>query len=136
MIVIGACGFIGVLSAIVIVAINPAKDFEQARDVQRNADVNMIGTAIRQYYVEEPETAADLISSIIPCQEGSESIELYGTWDNALVSDYLVALPVDPSAENINQETGYAICRTETSLIISAPYTEGDEIIKVIAPIK
>ena len=41
-------GIIGILAAIVIVAINPARQFQQARDTQRTSNVNAILNAIGQ----------------------------------------------------------------------------------------
>ena len=42
-------GIIAVLAAIVIIAINPARQFAQARDAKRTSDVSAISNAIGQY---------------------------------------------------------------------------------------
>ena len=45
-------GIIGILAAIVIVAINPGRQFQQARDAQRWNDVNALLNAVHQYAVD------------------------------------------------------------------------------------
>lgn len=45
-------GIIAVLAAIVIVAINPARQFAQARNTQRTSDVTAISNAIGQYMAD------------------------------------------------------------------------------------
>lgn len=49
-------GLIAILAAITIVAINPAKNFEQTRDAQRSSDVTAILNAITQFTSEEGNT--------------------------------------------------------------------------------
>lgn len=50
-------GIIAVLAAIVIVAINPARQFAQARNTQRESDVNTILNAIGQNMVDNKGSA-------------------------------------------------------------------------------
>ena len=56
-------GIIGILAAIVIVAINPGRQFQQARDAQRWNDVNALLNAVHQYAVDNngstPPTIVD-----------------------------------------------------------------------------
>ncbi len=54
-------GLIAILAAITIVAINPAKNFEQTRDAQRSSDVTAILNAITQYTSEEGNSMETLI---------------------------------------------------------------------------
>ena len=41
-------GIIAILSSIVIIAVNPARQFAQARDTKRQSDVNAILNAVYQ----------------------------------------------------------------------------------------
>jgi len=45
-------GIIAILAAIVIIAVNPGRQFQQARDAQRWSDVNALLNAIHQYAVD------------------------------------------------------------------------------------
>lgn len=48
---------LGILSAAVLVAINPAKRQKQARDAQIKADIGSIATALQAYYTQPGEGA-------------------------------------------------------------------------------
>ena len=45
-------GIIGILAAIVLVAVNPGRQFAQSRNVQRQSDVNAILNAINTYQTD------------------------------------------------------------------------------------
>jgi type IV pilus assembly protein PilA len=49
-------GLIAILAAIVIIAINPARQFAQARDTQRFSDVNAILNAVHQNMIDNKGT--------------------------------------------------------------------------------
>ncbi len=51
---------IGVLAAVVLVAINPAKKLAQARDAQRKSGIQQISTAISTYYTQKTSYSAAL----------------------------------------------------------------------------
>jgi len=57
-------GLIAILAAVTIVAINPAKNFEQTRDAQRSADVTAILNAVTQYTSEQGNTIESLLAAI------------------------------------------------------------------------
>jgi prepilin-type N-terminal cleavage/methylation domain-containing protein len=63
-------GIIAILAAIVIVAINPTKQLADARDAQRNSDVNSILNAIGQYLIDN--------SGNMPCSPGGTCVDT--TW--------------------------------------------------------
>src|SRR5688572_8394818 len=56
-------GIIGILAAIVLVAVNPGRQFAQARDAQRRADLLGITNAVYQFAAEHngnlPDTDTD-----------------------------------------------------------------------------
>ncbi len=95
-------GILAILLAIVLIAINPAKQFGQANDTKRASDVNTILNAINQYMADNkglPPTnmpvAADGFVGIKSGAVGNK-----GDICAALVTKYLAALPQDPSNNN------------------------------------
>lgn len=89
-------GILAVLLAIVLVAINPSKQFKQANDTKRTSDVNAILNAITQYGAD---MKGDLSALGIPVDTAgpinkTTSLDLC----NALVPTYIAALPADPTA--------------------------------------
>ncbi|XOU94298.1 MAG: type II secretion system protein [Candidatus Kerfeldbacteria bacterium] len=116
-------GIIGILAAIVIVAINPARQFAQARNAQRWNDVNATLNAVHQYAVDNNGNIPDGIDSI------NTSFQVLGTaasgcdgtcgvlttvaacvdLTSVLVDDYIVGIPKDPNATDAN--TDYYIQR-------------------------
>ncbi len=53
-------GILAVLLAIVLVAINPARQFAQANDTKRSSDVNAILNAMHQYAADNKGSLAGL----------------------------------------------------------------------------
>jgi len=94
---------IAILAAIVIVAINPARQYAQARDAQRQADVQTIVNAIYQYALDNNgEFPGDLTTDDKElCRTGTPLVECDedSYYNVTVLSDnetYLVALPLDP----------------------------------------
>ena len=85
-------GILAVLLAITLVAINPAKQFAQANDTQRQSDVNAILNAVNQYMADNNGTAPAGITAT-PTEISLAGINLCSD----LVPLYLAALPVDPT---------------------------------------
>ncbi len=90
-------GVLTILLAIALVAINPARQFSQANDVQRRSDVNAILNAIQQFAADNKgtlpagiTTSAQTISSTV----GAGNIDLCAD----LVPTYIADLPIDPTA--------------------------------------
>ncbi|MDO8469965.1 MAG: type II secretion system protein [bacterium] len=133
-------GIIAILSGVVIVALNPARQFAQARNTQRRANVNAILNGIGQRMADNrglfetgcaagviPTTATNMVNTggydIAPC----------------IVPTYISILPFDPSAtnaqytSNTNYNTGYTVQRDASSgrITVSAPTQELGEVISV-----
>ncbi len=92
-------GILAVLLAIVLIAINPARQFAQANNTQRRSDVAAILNAIDQYAAENKGAlppgmpTTPLVSIPISSAAGGTG----ATFCNALVPTYIAALPRDPS---------------------------------------
>ncbi len=88
-------GIIAILAAIVLVAINPARQFRQANNTQRQSNVNAILNAIGQYAVDNK---GDLSGLDINSSADEISNANAGDADicNKLVPKYIPALPTDP----------------------------------------
>lgn len=123
-------GILAVLLLITLVAINPARQFAAANNTQRSSDVNAMLNAIHQY-------AADNRGQL-PTGITTTNQEISSTGANicnALVTEYLAALPVDPLTGNGpiveancggTYVTGYYVVASATNnrVTISAPSAE------------
>ena len=111
-------GIIAVLAAIVIIAINPARQFAQARDAQRSSDLNAIINAVGQKIADNKGTFAVGCPAI---PSGTTDADAKGI-DNAaggagvnfscLAPTYISALPKDPGnggGSPADPATGYSI---------------------------
>jgi prepilin-type N-terminal cleavage/methylation domain-containing protein len=112
-------GIIAILAAIVIIAINPARQFAQARNTQRTANVNAILNAVGQY-------VADNKGNLPTIPNGEITLVLC----NELVSTYLPSLPTDPGSTSkgasivcgidpLTNKVGYEVLQDATSKRIS-----------------
>jgi len=94
---------IGILAAIVLVAINPNRQLAQARNAQRRADINTIYKALEQYLIDNGSYPSSVNSNFKEiCNTGTEQVG--GATDctnkadlRELVPTYLAAMPSDPS---------------------------------------
>lgn len=127
-------GIIAVLAAVVIIAINPARQFAQARNTQRWSNVNTILNAVGQRLADnkgvfETGCAAGAIPTSAAVMRSTA-----GGYDIApcIIPTYISTLPFDPSAtgahytSNVDYDTGYTIERDAVTgrIIVSAPTTE------------
>jgi prepilin-type N-terminal cleavage/methylation domain-containing protein len=89
---------IGIFAALVLVAINPNRQIEAARQLKRNTDISNIVKAIQQYRVynkgEYPEGIE--IGAKAICQTGSEPTECINL-SSSLVPRYIAAIPAADS---------------------------------------
>jgi type IV pilus assembly protein PilA len=129
-----------ILATITIIAINPAKNFQDTRNAQRSSDVSAILNAVTQYTSEQGNLLSDLgtvpLCTTTPAEIGTETgmVDLTG---EPLVEDYIVAIPVDPATGVVDEATGlittgYTICQTDGGRVqIDAPGAEGGKVISV-----
>src|SRR3989338_5449247 len=106
-------GIIAILASIVIVAINPARQFAQARNSQRISNINSILNAIGQNMVEN--------KGIFTCTSGNAIIDntarniedLANATDlktdlrDCIAPIYIPEIPFDPSAGHFTSATDY-----------------------------
>lgn len=113
-----------------IVAINPNRQFAQARNAERTSDVNAILNAVYQYAVDNSGQLPSTIpaqASVAPiCRDGAASCT--GLVSLSVLTNlerYLVSIPIDPSGVvNVNS-TGYTIATTTNGRVtVAAPQAE------------
>lgn len=104
-------GVLTVLLAIVLVAINPTRQFQQANDTQRRSDVNAILNAVHQYGVDNKGSLpAAITATATVIGNGVGQIDICSD----LVTAYLADLPLDPttgttdSTSNCTAATAYS----------------------------
>jgi len=126
-------GIIAVLAGIVIIAINPARQFAQTRDTNRTAAVRAILDAVGQRIADnrgvfENDCAAGAIPATATIMKST------GGYDIApcLVPTYMPTMVFDPSAagahytSNTDYDTGYTIMKDATTgrITVAAPSAE------------
>jgi prepilin-type N-terminal cleavage/methylation domain-containing protein len=123
-------GIIAILATIVLIAINPARQFKQARDTQRVSNVNAILNGIGQRIADGKGIFAGLISGSSPAQTcpgltvGAAPLLTVDT-DYNIVADndggvigadihiaclaptYIPSYPLDPTSGIAGADTGY-----------------------------
>jgi type IV pilus assembly protein PilA len=121
-------GIIAILAAVVIVAINPARQFAQARNSQRTSNVFSILNAVGQNMADN--------QGLFECSSGpipntATVIKSVGGYDLApcITPTYLSVLPFDPGASgahftsNTDYNTAYTILRDPATsrITVSSP---------------
>lgn len=112
-------GIIGILSTIMVVAVNPSRQFAKARDSQRETDLISILSAIYQYSSEHsgalPDTDGVASTSNFPTSltcigSSGGCFNLAGAGDTGetIVPVYMASIPVDPQTGTASN-TGYLI---------------------------
>lgn len=109
-------GIIAVLAAVVLVAINPARQFKLARDSQRVSNITAILNAIGQN-IAENKGILNCNGIELPATSTLIMATATSTFNIAscLVPNYISTLPYDPSASgahyinNTDYNTGYSI---------------------------
>jgi prepilin-type N-terminal cleavage/methylation domain-containing protein len=133
-------GILAVLFAIVLIAINPARQFSQANNTKRRSDVNAILNAIHQYAADNHGALpAGIAATTGIISSGGSGVDICAS----LVTRYLAALPVDPLTNSgtavsnctdpAGYDTNYTVFRsaTDNRVTVSAPAAELGETINV-----
>jgi len=129
-------GIIAILAGVVIVALNPARQFAQARDTQRWSNVNAILNSIGHNLADNggnwvcgagalPVAASTTAEKTI----GSAGYDMY----SCIVPTYIASMPFDPSppgsfASSTNYNTNYTVVYDPSTrrVTIDAPGAEID----------
>jgi type IV pilus assembly protein PilA len=111
-------GIIAILAVIVLVAVNPSRQFAQSRNAQRRNDVNTILNAIHQNAVDNNGTFAGTVAT---CPTTTAA----ATLSAQLAPTYTSVMPTDPSG------TDYTVCVTSGRYTVAAPGAELSETINV-----
>ena len=95
-------GIIAILATIVLVAVNPARQFKLARDSQRTSNVNTLLNAVHQNMAEHKGVfVCSGVTKALPNSptrlKGNGNHSEIGDIAYCLVPDYVSALPFDPS---------------------------------------
>jgi len=129
-------GILGILLAIVLVALNPAKQFAQANDTKRSSDVNAILNAVHQYAADKKGKLPTAVTTTVG-NISTTGINICAD----LVPTYLAQLPVDPSINDGTPvsdcavaggyDTGYQIVSSATNsrVTVSASGAEGTGVV-------
>jgi type IV pilus assembly protein PilA len=132
-------GIIAILASVVIVALNPARQFAQARNTQRSANVNAILNAIGQNMADNRGVWTCNNTSL---PSTTTNMAATGGYDLAtcLVPTYLPSMPFDPSAtgalytSDTVYNTGYSVSQVGGAtgrVTVSAPSAELTQTISV-----
>lgn len=116
-------GILGILLAIVLIAINPARQFAQADNTKRASDANTIINAIHQYSADNRGVLPAGMPAKSDVAAAVEIMKAAGGADicTDISPTYVSALPVDPTVDggagkgaavldcSTNYSTGYSV---------------------------
>ncbi len=134
-------GIIAILAAVVIIALNPARQFAQARNTQRWSNVNTILNSVGQRMADNRGVfQTGCAAGAIPTT-ATRMATSTGNYDIApcVVPTYISIMPFDPSdvaafyTSTSSYDTGYNILRDSSTgrITVSAPSAELGETISV-----
>jgi len=123
-------GIIAILATVVIVAINPGRQFAQARNSQRVSNVNAILNAVGQNIADNRGVFTCAGAGAIP--QTATIIKSAGGYNisDCITPTYLPSLPFDPNApsahftSNADYDTAYTIMQDLVTkrITIEAPF--------------
>lgn len=130
-------GILAVLLSIVLIAINPARQFAQANNVKRRSDISAVLNAVGQYSADN--------KGVLPTAITTTAQNIANTGANLCTTltvtvQYLPALPRDPSVSSgaevtdcaVAYDTGYTIVKSASNRVtVAAPLAELSETISL-----
>ncbi|PSO43981.1 MAG: hypothetical protein BRC23_02450, partial [Parcubacteria group bacterium SW_4_49_11] len=121
---------VGILAAIVIVAINPNEQLAKVRDTERQSEVDTLHDAIRQYNIDNdgewPSEVASMSANSAEeiCADGVSDSSCINLTDD-LSPEYVAAIPEDPQADGTGSE--YVVSKQNDRVRVSANQVEASE---------
>jgi len=126
-------GMLTILFSIVLVAINPARQFSQANNTKRRSDIATILNAVHQYAADNKGALpAAITTTSTNIGNGSGNIDIC----SVLVTTYIAEMPVDPTGTFTScssYDTKYNISKSATNnrVTVSASAAELSETISI-----
>jgi prepilin-type N-terminal cleavage/methylation domain-containing protein len=122
-------GILAVLLAITLIAINPARQFAQANNTQRQSDANAILNAVSQYLVDHKgDTATLTAAGVTGAAANIGSAVGDANICTLIVTEYIAAMPVDPQhgawTDCTDYNTDYTIAITAGGRVTVAATAE------------
>ncbi len=113
-----------ILMGIVLVAVNPGRQYQLARDAKRQSDVNAILNALNQYQVDHDGNIRG-VGTVSTCPTmtniGTGGLDLSAP----LVASYIADVPIDPHTACNATDTCYDVCVTSAGRVtVAAPRVE------------
>jgi type IV pilus assembly protein PilA len=125
---------IGILAAIVLVAINPTRQLAQARNAQRRADVLTISNAVYQFTIDNNGLPANIDATLRNVVSTASTASCTSVGGAAAVSDfvtaitsttsYVAAIPRDPQVASAGCSDYLIQTTTGSRVTVSAPRAE------------
>jgi type IV pilus assembly protein PilA len=112
-------GILTVLLALTLVAINPARQFSQANNTQRQSNVNAIINAVHEYAADHKGALPTGINSTVKTITSTASASTVDLC-SLLVPTYIADIPVDPTAGT--KTPASSVC-TDAGATYSSGYT-------------
>jgi prepilin-type N-terminal cleavage/methylation domain-containing protein len=128
-------GIIAILASVVLVAVNPGRQFALARNSQRVSNLNALINAIGQNIADHKGTFT-CTAGVIPTTATTLKTDGYDIRP-CLVPTYLAELPLDPETGSFTSastyDTGYTLIQDTTTkrLTVNAPSAELGEKISI-----
>ena len=129
-------GIIAILAGVVIIAINPARQFAQARNTQRTSNVRAILDSIGQRMADNGGVFESGSCAATPGPIPTSTVPVIGSstfnMASCVVPTYIATLPYDPSAagagfvDATDYNTQYTVTRSSSTLrvTVAAPFAE------------
>lgn len=111
-------GIIAILTAAVTIAVNPGRQFAQARDTQRRADISALVNAVYHYAADNNGVVPSVITAT-PATVGTPAASGVIDLTTYLVPNYIPSIPKDPGS-GTDANTGYVIFKNGNRVTASA----------------
>lgn len=131
---------IGILAAVVILAVNPGRQLSQANNAQRQSDVNAVLNASHQYAIDNGGTlpaGIDATNRVLgTCTAGATctAVTVAGACldlASALAPTYIAAVPTDPKTGTAADTDYYVASAASSRITVGACEPELSETIRI-----